>query len=145
MSWSNRNTTEGEGTWGGELSALEARAELDSLEDLQSRRRQLVAQNAGLMARYGNFGMADDFRKRMVEALKVKARMELQQAGAKTTESMIDAHAYGSDDYAAFLDNALGEKIDFIRVQTAIDEINERIRGRELAIMAYNAELRLAR
>src|SRR3954463_5484495 len=94
---------EGEGTWGGELSALEARAELDSLEDLQSRRRQLVAQNAGLMARYGNFGMADDFRKRMVEALKVKARMELQQAGAKTTESMIDAHAYGSDDYAAFL------------------------------------------
>lgn len=143
MTWNNRN--ESEGTWGGELTALEARAEIDSLEDLQSRRRSLVAQNAHLMARYGNFGMADDFRKRMVEALKVKARMELQQQGSKTTESMIDAAAYGSDEYAAFLDNALSEKMDFLRVQTAIDEINERIRGRELAIMAYNAELKLAR
>jgi hypothetical protein len=145
MSWANRNEREGEGTWAGELTALEARAELDSLEDLQQRRRQLVAQNAGLMARYGNFGMADDFRKRMVEALKVKARMELQQEGAKTTEAMIDARAYGSQDYERYLDNALAEKVQYIRVQTEIDEINERIRGRELAIMAYNSELKLAR
>lgn len=131
--------------WDGVLTDLEARAELDSLEALQRERRVLVEQNAGLMARYGSFGMFDDFRKRFVEAQKVRARMDLTKDGAKVTEGAVDAHAYGGDAYEKFLDNAYEEKVQFFKVQTRIDEINEKIRSRELAILAYNSELKLAR
>lgn len=133
------------GTWEGELSALESRAEIDSLEDLQRRRAALVQANAALIARYGNFGLHDDYRKQFVECQKLRARMNLTKDGAKITEGMVDAHAYGSDEYASFLDNALAEKVEYLKVQTQIDELNERIRSRELAILAYNAELKLAR
>jgi hypothetical protein len=135
-----------ESTWDGELTALEARAEIDSLNDLHQRRRALVEQNAGLIARYGSFGLHDDYRKSFVETQKVRARMELsKEEGVKITEARIDAEAYGSDAYADFLDNALAEKIEYLRVQTMIDEIAERIRSREIALLAYNAELKLAR
>lgn len=66
-------------------------------------------------------------------------------ASAKITEGAVDAHAYGGDAYQAFLDNAYEEKVQFFKIQTRIDEINEKIRGRELAILAYNSELKLAR
>lgn len=85
-----------ESEWSGELTGLEARAETDCLDDLHHRRRDLIRRNAKLIALYGNFGHYDDHRKRMVEAMKVKARMELQEQNIKTTEAMIDAHAYGS-------------------------------------------------
>lgn len=133
------------GSWEGELSALESRAEIDSLEDLQQRRRALVTANAALIARYGSFGLHDDYRKSFVETQKVRARMQLQQSGEKVTEGRIDAEAYGSDAYAAFLDNALAEKVEYLRVQNEIDEVNEKIRSRELALLSYNAELKLAR
>ena len=127
-------------------SALESRAEVASLAELQQERRTLIAQNAGLIARYGNFGMHDDYRKRMVEAMKVKARMDLSVGREKKpTEGEIDATAYGSDEYQRFLDNALDEKVQYLNVQTRIDELNEQIRSRELEIMSYNAEVRLAR
>lgn len=133
------------GTWKGELSALESRADVDSLEDLQQRRRELVNANASLIARYGSFGLHDDYRKSFVETQKVRARMALSQAGDKVTEGRIDAEAYGSDAYSAFLDNALAEKVEYLRVQNLIDELNEKIRSRELAILAYQAECKLAR
>jgi hypothetical protein len=135
----------GAGSWAGELTALESRAELDSLEDLQQRRRELVSVNGALIARYGSFGLHDDYRKSFVETQKVKARMALASSGDKVTEGRIDAEAYGSDAYAAFLDNALAEKVEYLRVQNEIDELNEKIRSRELAILSYNAELKLAR
>jgi hypothetical protein len=131
--------------WDGALSELESRAELESLEGLQAERRLLIEQNAGLMARYGSFGMHDDFRKRYVEAQKIRARMDLAKEGAKVTESMVDAHAYGSEAYEKFLDSAYEEKVAYLKVQARIDEINERIRSRELAMLSYNAELKLAR
>lgn len=131
--------------WDGALTDLEARAEIDSLEGLQAERRLLVEQNAGLMARYGSFGMFDDFRKRFVEAQKIRARMMLANDGGKVTEGAVDAHAYGSDEYQSFLDNAYEEKVQYFKIQTRIDEINERIRARELAILAYNSELKMAR
>ncbi len=131
--------------WGGELSPLESRAEIDSLEDLHQRRRALIDQNAHLIARYGSFGLNDDFRKSFVETQKVRARMELSKGDAKITEGRIDAEAYGSDAYAKFLDNALHEKVAYLKVQNEIDELNEKIRSRELAILAYNSEIKLGR
>lgn len=131
--------------WDGALSSLEAKADTDSLEALHQRRRELIDANAPLIARYGSFGLHDDYRKSFVECEKLRARRDLAERGVKATEGMVDAEAYGSDAYAKFLDNALAEKIEYLRAQNEIDEINEKIRSRELAILAFNAEARLAR
>lgn len=130
--------------YAGEVTALESRSDVACLEALHHERRKLYEQNAHLIARYGSFGMHDDFRKSFVECQKLKARMELTAGDKKATEGSVEAAAYGSDAYAAFLDNALAEKVEFLKVQNEIDEINERIQGREVALRAYVAELRLA-
>lgn len=132
--------------WDSVVSELESRADIASLADLQSERRQLVANNAALIARYGSFGMHDDYRKQFVEAQKVRTRMELSVGREKKpTESEIDAAAYGSEEYGKFLDNALEEKVEYLRVQSRLDELSERIRSREIELLTYNAELKLAR
>ncbi len=133
----------GKGTWSGELSALEERADIDSLEHLHAERRRLLEAHGKLLALYGSFGHYDDHRKRMVEALKVAARMELTKAGVKVTEDLVTATAYGSDRYQEFIDNALGEKIEYLQAQNAVDELAERIRNRELALTAYSREVSL--
>jgi hypothetical protein len=122
---------------------LEHRADVVSIEALHQERRRLVEENGKLLALYGPFGHYDDHRKHMVEALKIKARLDLKNGGEKTTEAMIDAHAYGSDDYARFIDGALTEKIAFLNIANRITEIEEQIRDREQKMRAYTAELTL--
>ena len=82
-----------------ECTALESRADIASLEVLHTLRRTLVAQNAGLMARYGNFGLADDFRKRMLECAKVRIALKYADTVKKPTETAVAAEAYASDEY----------------------------------------------
>jgi hypothetical protein len=125
-------------------TALESRAELIPLEALHAERRKLITENAKLIALYGPFGHYDDHRKHMVEAQKIKARMELSAGREKKpTETEIDAAAYGSEQYGHFIDNALAEKIEWLRVSTAITELEEKIRSRELALTAYSREIAL--
>ncbi len=144
-------STDNDGVWtddeiteAPEPSDLESRAQVASLEELQTRRRLLIERNTKLFALHGSFGHYDDHRKRMVEALKVKARMELSAGREKKpTEAEIDAAAYGSEEYGRFLDQALSEKIDWLKLSTEIDEIQEAIRSRELELTAYSRELTL--
>ncbi len=127
-----------------EPTDLEGRAQVASLEELQTRRRLLVERNTKLFALHGSFGHYDDHRKRMVEALKVKSRMELSVGREKKpTEAEIDAAAYGSEAYGRFIDEALSEKIEYLKIATEIDEIQEAIRSRELELTAYSRELAL--
>lgn len=126
-----------------EASDLEQRAQVASLEELQTRRRLLIERNTKLFALHGPFGHYDDHRKRMAEAVKIKVRMDISDRGLKSTEAMIDAHAYGSEEYGRFIDNALAEKIEYLRIATEIDEIQEQIRSRELELTAYSRELAL--
>jgi hypothetical protein len=123
---------------------VEERAEVASLDALHARRRALINANARLFALYGPFGHYDDHRKHMVEALKIKARLELSAGQEKKpTETAIDAAAYGSEQYGAFIDTALGEKVEYLRVSTEITEIEEAIRSREFELTAYSRELSL--
>ncbi len=126
-------------------TALESRAEVPALAALHHERRALLAEHAGLMALYGNFGLYDDRRKACVEAQKVIVRQQLSAGNEKTTEGRIDSEAYGSKTYQDFLDRAYEDKVRWIGVQNRLDEIAEIIRSRELAIMAYSAEIRLTR
>ena len=123
---------------------IESRADVASLEGLHARRRALITENARLFALYGPFGHYDDHRKHMVEALKIQARMQLSAGREKKpTEAEIDAHAYGAEQYGTFLDTALSEKVEYLRVSTEITEIEESIRSREFEMTAYSRELAL--
>lgn len=132
-------------SWDGDLTSLEARAEVDSLYDLQSRRRKLIEDNARLLALHGAFGLFDDRRKQMLEAQKVVARHRLAAEGGKVTEGAVDSEAYGSEAYQSLLDRAIDDKIACLRVQNEIDELNERIKNRESALFVYGQETRLGR
>ena len=68
-------------------TALELRADVASLDDLQHRRRQLVdprwgGEYAKLRALHGPFGKWDAYRTQMLEACKVKAYDRLRAAAA---------------------------------------------------------------
>lgn len=131
--------------WGGDLTELESRAEVDSLDDLQQRRRKLVTDNARLIALYGPFGLFDARRKSYVEAQKVVARQELAAAGQKTTDGAVESEAYGSRAYQDFLDRSLEDRVAYLLVDTELSEIAEKIKNRESALYLYGAEARLAR
>jgi hypothetical protein len=123
-----------------EPSDLEERARIDSLEELQTRRRMILENNTRLFALHGAFGLFDDYRKKMVEAQKIAARQALGATDTKVTESRIDAEAYGGEAYGKFMDTALEEKIAYLKLSTEVLEIEEAIRSREIELRAYIAE-----
>ena len=124
---------------------IESRAEVDSLGDLQQRRRALLAQLAPLKALHGHNGLWDNKRKQMLEAIKVRVRMTLEADGKKGTDAAVDALAHADEQYARFIDAGITDRIDYLTLQNEADEIAERIRSREIELLAYNGELKLAR
>lgn len=124
---------------------VEDRAEVLPLGDLHARRRLLLVSLAPLKALHGHNGIWDDRRKAYLEAMKVKARQALTDAGQKTTEGMIDALAYGDEMYARFIDDGIAARIAYITAQNELDEIAELIRDRELCLLVFNSEVKLAR
>jgi hypothetical protein len=124
---------------------VEGRAEVLPLGDLHARRRALLVPLAPLKALHGHGGLFDDKRKQMLEAMKVKARMALTDAGQKTTEGMIDAMAYADEQYARFIDQGITDRIEYLNLANELTEIEELIRDRELGLLVYNAELKLSR
>jgi hypothetical protein len=131
--------------WAGELTDLESRADISSLEGLQQERRQLLREYAPLKALHGNFGKFDNKRKSLLEACKIRARMEMQQKNEKTTEAAVDALGHADPQYIAFIDEGIVGATRYIELETAVTEIEERIRNREICMLAYNSELKLAR
>jgi len=124
---------------------LESRAEIDALDQLHEQRRDLLVELAPLRAMHGSFGLFDAKRKALLSALKVQVRMELTAKGGKVTDDIVDAEAHCHPRYTAFLDDQMDDKVRYIQLETAHDEILERIKNRELSLLAFNAEARLQR
>lgn len=123
---------------------LERRADVDSLDRLHDERRKLYRQYAKIIALYGPFGIFDDRRKQILEALKTRYRAERRGGAAvKVTNDEINELAHADPAYGKFLDEALDEKIRYLQVWNRISEINELIQSRAIALSAYKAELRL--
>lgn len=129
----------------GALSALESRADIASLEGLHAQRRQLLPEYAALRALHGANGKWDNKRKAFLEALKVKHRIEAGKRGEKTTDAYVDALAHGDDGYIAFVDQGIAGAVRYVELDVQISEIEEQIRNREICLLSFNAELRLAR
>lgn len=128
-----------------EVRAIEGRAEVECLGDLHAQRRQLLDVLAPLKALHGPFGVFDDRRKQLCETLKIRARATLTEQGVKVTEAAVDAHAYADPQYETLLDEAVAARIEYLKLENQLSELNERIRSRELELNVYAAEVRLAR
>lgn len=128
-----------------QVAALESRAGVDSLEQLHDTRRGLIAMLAPLKALHGHNGLFDDRRKQLLEVCKVRARMELTQDGGKATDNAVEARGYADPQYERFLDTGYDDRIACINLQNEVDEISERIKSREIELMAFSAEVRLQR
>lgn len=124
---------------------LEQRAEVESLEQLHADRRRLLTTLAPLKALHGPFGLFDDRRAQLLEAMKVKARLELLGADGKgkATDEGVKARAAADPAYRKFLDDGLADRITYIRQAVQLSELEERIRAREIELQAYSAEARL--
>jgi hypothetical protein len=128
-----------------EVRAVEGRAEVECLGDLHAQRRLVLDVLAPLKALHGPFGLFDDRRKQVAESLKIRARMTLTEQGVKVTEAAVDAHAYADPQYETLLDEAVLAKVEYLKLENQLSELNERIRSRELELSVYAAEVRLAR
>lgn len=131
--------------WSGELTALESRAETESLEALHVQRRQILPEYAYLRAMHGAGGKWDNKRKALLEAMKIRARDDMTAKGEKITESAVDARGHADDQYVSFIDQGIANATRYVELETEISEIEEKIKGREIALMCYSSETRLGR
>ena len=131
------------GSWGGELSALEERADADSLEHLHAERRKLLPEYAVLRALHGPNGKWDARRKARLEAAKIQARIDLVKTGEKVTEAMVDAMGHGDPGYVQFIEDGIVGATRFIELETEVSELEELIRNREIALTVYGKEVSL--
>lgn len=123
--------------------SVESRAEVESLDALHAERRALLPEYARLRVLHGPFGIFDARRKAMLCAVAVRVRMDLRARQEKTTEAFIDAAAHADNQYQRFLDESVAEKIRYVETETAVTEIEERIRSRETELNCYRAEIGL--
>lgn len=149
-----------------EPKALEHRAEVDSLEALQHRRRALLKDYAPLAAKFKGGAVAgtDAARKRHRALVAKRILVELRQrfdAGPQhvpskktaglmvpavfeePSETALERMANADTEHIAFCDKLEADYTRFIVIENDIQEINEKIRSREVELYAYNAELRL--
>lgn len=126
--------------WGGDLTALESRADVDSLEDLHQRRRQIMPEYSVLRALHGPFGKWDAKRKAMLCAVKVRVRMATQTAAQKITEAAIDDEGHADAQYIRVVDEGIDGATRYAMLDMEISEIEEKIRSREIGLRAYSVE-----
>lgn len=125
------------------LRALEARASLESLDELHAQRRTIVTQVVGLEAVHGPGGIWDERRRSLRGVIATEIREVARIEGRKVTEAAVEDSANSDTRYLAFLDAGLEERMEYLRLKVERDEIVERIKNRELCLLAYNAETRL--
>lgn len=135
------------------VSALESRAEVDSLDALHRARRRLYDEfdYPRLRVLYGPADYADRRRKQLVESLKVRARHPAAddppapETGARgaITDGAADAWAYGHPAYLKLLEAQEEDAILFVWVDCRVREVEEKIASRLTELAAYRSEMRL--
>lgn len=149
-----------------EPKAIEHRAEVDSLDALQHKRRTLMAEYAPLAGKFkgGATAGTDAARKRhralVAKRVLVELRQEFEKGpkqvpSKKTTglmvpavfeepsETALERMANADTEHIAYCDKLEKEYTRFIVLENDIQEINEKIRSREVELYSYNAELRM--
>lgn len=142
-----------------EPKALEQRAEVASLEVLQYQRRELMREYAPLAGKFkgGATAGTDAARKRHRALVAKRILVEMEQAwNAKAkpgviavgefkppAETALERMANADTEHIAYCDKLESDYTRFILLENDIQEINEKIRSREVELYSYNAELRM--
>lgn len=145
---------------------LEHRAEVDSLEALQHKRRELMKEYAPLAGKFkgGATAGTDAARKRHRALVAKRILVELRQAFAKgpqqvpskktaglmvpavfeePAEVALERMANADTEHIAYCEKLESEYVRFILLENDIEEVREKIRSREVELYSYNAELRM--
>jgi hypothetical protein len=128
---------------------LEGRAHVESLDVLHARRRAKVLEYAPLAARFkggsGQGSSSDAARKRHRALVMQKILIEMGSPKGKDapSETALERMANAHTEHIAFCDNLEKEYVKFIVIENEINELNERIRSREVELRCYNAEINL--
>lgn len=138
---------------------LEFRAEVDSLDWLQAKRRELMKEYAPLAGKFKGGAVAgtDASRKRhralvakrilieMRQAWEAKAKPGIIAVGEfkEPSETALERMANADTEHIAFCDQLEKDYTRFIVLENDIQELNEKIRSREVELYSYNAELRM--
>lgn len=141
------------------VKPIESRAEVDSLEALQHKRRELMKEYAPLAGKFkgGATAGTDAARKRHRALVAKRILVEQQQAweakakpGAiavgpfkEPSEAALERLANADTEHIAFCLKLEQEYVRFILLDNDIQEVNEKIRSREVELYSYNAELRM--
>jgi len=132
-----------------ERDALESRADVDGLEALQHRRRQLVKQNAPLAARFkggtGQGSSSDAARKRH-RAIVAKIILATEfQGKTPPSEAALERMANAHEKHIEFCDQLEKDFAKFTVLEDEIASVTERIRDREERLRCWRAEMMLGR
>lgn len=138
--------------------ALENRAEVDSLETLQHQRREKMKEYAPLAAKFkgGATAGTDAARKRHRALVAKRILIDMKEKWGKTlkpgevvgvwkepAETALERMANADIEHIAYCDKLESDYTRFILLENDIQEINEKIRSREVELYSYNAELRM--
>lgn len=138
--------------------ALEERAEIDSLEILQAERRKLLKDYAPLAAKFkgGATAGTDAARKRHRALVAKRILADMKENWGKTlrpgevvgvwkepAETALERMANADIEHIAFCEKLESDYMRFILLENDIQEVNEKIRSREVELYSYNAELRM--
>lgn len=149
-------------------TALEAKADVWSLDELQQKRRELLKEYAPLAAKFkgGATAGTDAARKRhralVAKRILVELKQEFekgpQQVPSKKTagvmvpavfvepsEAALERMANADTEHIKFCDQLEREYTRYILLDNDIQEINEKIESRQVELYAYNAEIRMSR
>lgn len=132
-----------------EQTAVEHRAEVDNIDALQAKRRQLVREMAPLAAKFrgGNNGSsADSARKRHRAGIAALiAAEQFKDASKAPSEATLERMANADPRHIDFCENLEKQFAKFIVLENDVDDVTEQIRNREELLRVYRAELGLER
>jgi hypothetical protein len=140
-------------------TALEAKADVWSLDELQQKRRELLKEYAPLAAKFkgGASAGTDAARKRHRALVAKRILVEMERLGGEArpggvieefkapSETALERMANADTEHIAYCDKLEADYTRFIVLENDIQEINEKIRSREVELYAYNAEIRMSR
>jgi len=127
-------------------SALEARADIEPLDALQQKRREIVKEYAPLEALFGggNTRLFDAKRKAYRAVIELKVQVNPADyglaAGKAPTEAAIERAACAAPAYAEYLLKGEEAMVRYLNLKNELAEIEERIESRIVELRAYSAE-----
>ncbi len=127
------------------LTDVEERASVDNLDELQARRRKIVAEFAPLAAQFkgGTTAGSDSARKRHRAGIMKLILVEQFKVEKAPSEVALERMANADERHMKFCDDLEKRFAKYVVLENDIADVTEQIRNREECLRVYRAELGL--